>query len=82
MPEHMVELLEDALKVADKYDNLKIALMGVAYKPDCDDTRNTPTAKIVHFLKNRYHSHNIEYIAHDPWVRKKDYNITELTSDF
>ncbi|HEC38477.1 MAG TPA: hypothetical protein ENI29_09585, partial [bacterium] len=47
-----------------------------------DDTRNTPTAKIVHFLKNRYHSHNIEYIAHDPWVRKKDYNITELTSDF
>ncbi|KKL48542.1 hypothetical protein LCGC14_2324470, partial [marine sediment metagenome] len=82
MPEHMVELLEDALKVADKYDNLKIALMGVAYKPDCDDTRNTPTSRIVHFLKNRYHSHNIEYIAHDPWVREKDYNITELTSNF
>ena len=82
MPEHMVELMEDALMEADKHDNLKIALMGVAYKADCDDTRNTPTVRIIHFLKNRYHSHNIEYIAHDPWVRAKDYNETELTSDY
>ena len=81
MPEHMVELLEDALKVADKYDNLKIALMGVAYKADCDDTRNTPTEKIILFLKRRYHSHNLEYIAHDPWVRERDYKETELTDD-
>ncbi|MHA1933436.1 MAG: nucleotide sugar dehydrogenase [Promethearchaeota archaeon] len=81
MPEHTVELLEEALKSADKYDNLKIALMGVAYKADCDDTRNTPTEKIVLFLKRRYHSHNLEYIAHDPWVRERDYKETELTSD-
>ena len=82
MPEHTVELMEDALKEADKHDNLKIVLMGVAYKADCDDTRNTPTERIVDFLKNRYHSHNIEYIAHDPWVREKDYKETELTADF
>jgi UDP-N-acetyl-D-mannosaminuronic acid dehydrogenase len=81
MPEHMVELLEDALRAADKYDNLKIVLMGVAYKADCDDTRNTPTEKIILFLKRRYHSHNLEYIAHDPWVRERDYKETELTSD-
>ena len=55
--------------------------MGVAYKADCDDTRNTPTEKIVSFLKRRYHSHNLEYIAHDPWVRERDYKETELTSD-
>ena len=82
MPEHMVELMENALKEAGKHDNLKVALMGVAYKADCDDTRNTPTERIVNFLKNRYHSHNIEYIAHDPWVREKDYKETELTSSF
>ncbi|MFX1375240.1 MAG: nucleotide sugar dehydrogenase [Promethearchaeota archaeon] len=81
MPEHMVELMENALKKAEKHDNLKVSLMGVAYKADCDDTRNTPAERIVNFLKNRYHSHNIEYIAHDPWVRKKDYKETELTSD-
>ncbi|MFW9878307.1 MAG: nucleotide sugar dehydrogenase, partial [Candidatus Thorarchaeota archaeon] len=47
MPEHMVELMEEALTEAGKHDNLKIALMGVAYKADCDDTRNTPTENIV-----------------------------------
>ena len=82
MPEHMVELMEDALKEAKKHDNIKIALMGVSYKADCDDTRNTPSEKIVSILKNRYHSHNIAYIAHDPWVREKDYKETELTDDF
>ncbi|MFX1280124.1 MAG: nucleotide sugar dehydrogenase [Promethearchaeota archaeon] len=81
MPEHMVGLMEDTLKEADKHDNLKISLMGVAYKADCDDTRNTPTERIVNFLKKRYHSHNIEYIAHDPWVKEKDYKKTELTED-
>ena len=82
MPEHMVELMEEALSEAGKHDNMKIALMGVAYKADCDDTRNTPTERIISTLKKRYHSHNISYIAHDPWVREKDYNETELTSDF
>ncbi|MHA1291954.1 MAG: nucleotide sugar dehydrogenase [Promethearchaeota archaeon] len=82
MPEHMIELMEDALNEADKHDNIKIALMGVAYKADCDDTRNTPTENIVNTLKNRYHSHNITYIAHDPYVKERDYKDTELTDDF
>ncbi|MHA1282953.1 MAG: nucleotide sugar dehydrogenase [Promethearchaeota archaeon] len=82
MPEHVVELMEDGLKEAEKYDNIKIALMGVAYKANCDDTRNTPTEKIVQILHARYHSHNIEYIAHDPYVKEKDYNLTPLTDDF
>jgi UDP-N-acetyl-D-mannosaminuronate dehydrogenase len=82
MPDHMVELMEDALKEANKHDNLKIALLGVAYKANCDDTRNTPAERIINILKKRYHSHNIEYIAHDPYVKEKDYNVTKLTSDF
>ena len=81
MPQHMVELLEDALKEAGIHDNMKIAIMGVAYKADCDDTRNTPTENIVNILQKRYHSHNISYIAHDPWVREKNYSTTELTAD-
>ncbi|MFW9901000.1 MAG: nucleotide sugar dehydrogenase [Candidatus Thorarchaeota archaeon] len=81
MPEHMVELMEDALKEVDKYDNLKITLLGVSYKANCDDTRNTPSERIVSILKKRYHSHNITYIAHDPWVKEKDYTETELTDD-
>jgi UDP-N-acetyl-D-mannosaminuronic acid dehydrogenase len=82
MPEHMVELMEDALKEAKRHDNIKVALMGVSYKADCDDTRNTPSERIVSILKKRYHSHNFTYIAHDPWVKEKDYRETELTDDF
>ena len=81
MPDHMIELMEDALKEADKHDNIKIALMGVAYKADTDDTRNTPTERIVWTLKNRYHSHNIQYIAHDPYVKERDYKETALTDN-
>ncbi|TFG23754.1 MAG: nucleotide sugar dehydrogenase [Promethearchaeota archaeon] len=81
MPDHMIELMEDALKEANKHDNFKIALMGVAYKADTDDTRNTPTERIVWTLKNRYHSHNIQYIAHDPYVKERDYKETDLTRD-
>ncbi|MBN1799972.1 MAG: nucleotide sugar dehydrogenase [Candidatus Lokiarchaeota archaeon] len=81
MPEHIVELMESALEEADKHDNLKIALFGVSYKANTDDTRNSPSEKIVSILKERYHSHNIEYIAHDPYVKKKDYHETDLTQN-
>jgi len=82
MPEHMIDLVESSVKEAGMImDNLKIALFGVSYKANTDDTRNTPSERIVSILKQRYHSHNIEYIAHDPYVKKRDYSTTELTDD-
>ena len=82
MPEHVVELMESAIKEAGCImDNLRIALFGVSYKANTDDTRNTPTERIISVLKQRYHSHNIEYIAHDQYVKEKDYNSTDLTDD-
>ncbi len=82
MPNHMVELMEDALREARKFvDNLKITLMGVSYKGDTDDTRNTPAKNIIESLMKRYHSHNIVYIAHDPYVKERDYDMTDLTDD-
>ncbi|TXT67196.1 MAG: hypothetical protein BAJALOKI1v1_160028 [Promethearchaeota archaeon] len=82
MPVHMVSLMEDALREARKLvDNIKITLMGVSYKANTDDTRNTPAQSIIDTLMKRYHSHNIVYIAHDPYVKKRDYDHTELTDD-
>ncbi|TXT66439.1 MAG: hypothetical protein BAJALOKI3v1_30098 [Promethearchaeota archaeon] len=82
MPKHMVELMEDGLRQARKFvDNIKVSLMGVSYKADTDDTRNTPAKNIIESLMKRYHSHNIIYIAHDPYVKKRDYDMTELTDD-
>jgi UDP-N-acetyl-D-mannosaminuronic acid dehydrogenase len=83
MPKHMVELMEDIFRESRKVvDNIKIVLLGVSYKANTDDTRNTPTENIINVLKARYHSHNITYIAHDPYVKERDYNKTELTDDF
>ena len=83
MPYHMVELMENVFRDSHRLvDNIKIVLLGVSYKADTDDTRNTPTENIIRALKSRYHSHNIVYIAHDPYVKSRDYNLTELTKDF
>jgi len=82
MPKHVVELMEDAFRAAHKLvDNIKIVLMGVSYKANTDDTRNTPTENIIKILMNRYHSHNIIYMAHDPYVKEKDYQLTTLTDN-
>jgi len=83
MPQHMVILMEDALREARKLvDNIKISLMGVSYKANTDDTRNAPAQSIIETLMKRYHSHNIVYIAHDPYVKERDYDLTALTDDF
>ena len=83
MPYHMIELMENVFRESHRLvDNIKIVLLGVSYKADTDDTRNTPTENIVKVLKSRYHSHNIVYVAHDPYVNKRDYNLTKLTNDF
>ena len=83
MPSHIVELMEDTFRESRRLvDNIKITLLGVSYKANTDDTRNTPTENVVKFLKNRYHSHNITFIAHDPYVKPRYYNATELTNDF
>jgi UDP-N-acetyl-D-mannosaminuronic acid dehydrogenase len=83
MPGHMIELMEDAFSESNRLvDNIKVVLLGVSYKANTDDTRNTPTENIVKVLKSRYHSHNITYMAHDPYVKERDYNETELTDDF
>ena len=83
MPYHMIELMENVFRESHRLvDNIKIVLLGVSYKANTDDTRNTPTENIVKVLKSRYHSHNIVYIAHDPYVKERNYNLTELTKDF
>ena len=83
MPQHMVELMEDVFREKHKLvDNIKVVFLGVSYKADTDDTRNTPTENVIKTLRSRYHSHNIVYIAHDPYVKSRDYTTTELTSDF
>lgn len=51
MPKHTVELVIKALKKAGKdIKNSKVAVLGVAYKGEVDDTRNSPAERIVRAL--------------------------------
>ena len=70
MPRHMMELIEEALGEAGvELAGSKVAVLGVAYLEDSDDTRNTPAAPLAALLRTR----GAEVVAHDPYVRERDW---------
>ena len=65
MPEYVVEKTADALNGDCKSVNgSKILVVGLAYKPDVDDVRETPAAEIIELLMDR--GATVSY--HDPHV--------------
>ena len=70
MPAHMMALIEDALAEAGReLAGAKVALLGVAYLQNADDTRNTPAAPLARLLEVE----GADVIAHDPYVRLADW---------
>jgi len=70
MPGHMVKLIEEALGEAGvKLAGAMVAVLGVAYLEDSDDTRNTPAAALCSLLQAR----GAQVVAHDPYVRQQDW---------
>ena len=67
MPVHMVELVEDALSEAGReLSSSKIAVLGLAFLHDSDDTRHSPALTIIDRLHGR-----AELVVHDPYVAKE-----------
>ncbi len=67
MPEHVVQLVADGLNDDRKAMNgSRILLLGVAYKRDIDDVRETPALSIIDRLRSR--GCDVRY--HDPFVRQ------------
>jgi UDP-N-acetyl-D-mannosaminuronic acid dehydrogenase len=76
MLEHTVNLLEDGLKQVGKdLKGAKIAVLGVAFLENSDDTRNTPTKPFYEIAKKK----GANPVLHDPYVRDFEY---PFTSDF
>ena len=48
-PRYVVELVRKALT---RLEGKRIAALGLAYKPDVDDLRESPAAEVVHLLQN------------------------------
>jgi UDP-N-acetyl-D-glucosamine dehydrogenase len=65
MPHFVVEKVRDALNVSKKALNgSRILVLGVAYKRDIDDVRESPALDIIRLLEEK----GAEVVYHDPYV--------------
>lgn len=68
MPEYTVDLITIELRNLHKSTRrAKIGILGLAFKPDVADTRESPSFKIIELLKNKGANLNI----YDPFVKDK-----------
>ena len=75
MSDYVVNRITDEiLKRNKKINELDILLMGLTFKENCPDTRNSKAIDI--FKKFSKLGANIK--AHDPWVDKKDANLKDI----
>ena len=67
MPDHVVQLISDGLNDGRKAMNgSRILLLGVAYKRDIDDVRESPALSII----DRLRAKGAEVHYHDPFVKQ------------
>ena len=80
MPLHVVHRVADALNDQGKYlKGTKILIMGVSYKADIDDTRESPAFDIINLLQQRgtdvyYYDSYVENLVGVEGVKRIDYN--------
>lgn len=73
MPNYVLRLVKELLVGIDKP---VITVLGVAYKGNVDDTRETPALKFIKSAISEGHKVKV----HDPWVKSFDYKLLSLES--
>ncbi|HMJ24604.1 MAG TPA: nucleotide sugar dehydrogenase [Pyrinomonadaceae bacterium] len=77
MPEHVVQLVADGLNDDRKaMKGSRILLLGVAYKRDIDDVRESPALSII----DRLRSKGCDVRYHDPFVREVKFDDAHTDS--
>jgi UDP-N-acetyl-D-glucosamine dehydrogenase len=78
MPRYWVEKVQDALNDVEKpVKGSRILVLGVAYKKDIDDVRESPALDIIALLREK--GADIRY--HDPYVSEFSYDGLRLISE-
>ena len=88
MPNHVVKLISEALNENQKSINgSKILVIGVAYKRDIDDVRESPAIDVLHLLndsgaKTAYFDPNVKeiIIGNEKMQSLKEIEIQNLKS--
>ena len=77
MPSHIIDLINDSLNKDQKALNgSKVLIVGVAYKKDIDDCRESPALDIIKLLDDA--GSNVQYF--DPYVSSLNINNIKLKS--
>ena len=80
MGEYVVtQLVKTMIKKRIQVEGAKVLVLGLSFKENCPDVRNTKVIDIVHELEE----YNIEVDVYDPWVDKaeaeREYNFTPIS---
>jgi len=81
MPAYVVERLIDALNVRGKcLKGSKVLVLGIAYKKDIDDMRESPALEVIEHLRGKGAKvlYNDPYVPKIPKVRKHDLDMTSV----
>jgi UDP-N-acetyl-D-glucosamine dehydrogenase len=84
MPRFVISRVQDALNEHGKpLKGSNVLVLGVAYKPDIDDLRESPALDVIGLLKQKgalvkYQDPFIPHLAHDDWVMDSEADL--LTS--
>jgi UDP-N-acetyl-D-glucosamine dehydrogenase len=71
MPEHVVQLIADGLNDAEKpLKGSRLLLLGVAYKKDISDVRESPALSIIDLLRAK----GAQVSYHDPFVAEVSFD--------
>ena len=75
MPRFVLRKVQDALNGHEKaLKGSKVLVLGVAYKPDIDDLRESPALDVIGLLKEK----GAEVKYHDPYIGKVEHEDWEL----
>jgi len=84
MPRYTLGKIQDALNLAKKpLNGSRVLILGVAYKPNIDDLRESPALDVIHLLKAK----GAEVVYHDPYIPHLDHeglvmdSVTDLMSE-
>ncbi len=80
MGEYVVtQLVKTMIKKRIQVEGAKVLVLGLSFKENCPDVRNTKVIDIV----NELEEYNIEVEVYDPWVDKaeaeREYNVTPIS---
>ncbi len=87
MPRYVVSKVQDALNEQGlPLKNSQLLVVGVAYKPDVDDIRESPALDIIGLLRQKgavvnYHDPFISRIEHDDWTLDSVPDLIESARD-